>query len=100
MNTFSFGDNQRFFPRVPYASELLVVNDREAWRTGLQDISEGGCSVFRPRDCDLAEGTLVRLFFVNGPGRSVAIDARVARDDDRCLGFEYHEPQSVPPAPR
>ena len=99
MNQSPFRDNQRFFARVPYASELVVVNDREAWRTGLQDISEGGCSVFRPRDCDLVEGTLVRLFFVNGPGRSLAIDARVARDDERCLGFEYHEQQSIPPAP-
>ena len=99
MNQSLFRDNQRFFARVPYASELVVVNDREAWRTGLQDISEGGCSVFRPRDCDLVEGTLVRLFFVNGPGRSLAIDARVARDDERCLGFEYHEHQSIPPTP-
>ena len=32
-------------------------------------------------------------------GDAVAIDARVARDDARCLGFEYHEPQTVPPAP-
>ncbi len=96
--SFTFSDNQRFFPRVPYASELVVVSDREAWRTGLQDISEGGCSVFRPHDCDLVEGTLVRLFFINGPGRSFGIDARVARDDARCLGFEYHVPQAIPPA--
>lgn len=97
MNQQQSRDDQRYFRRVPYASELVVVHDREAWRTGLQDVSEGGCSAFRPRDCDLAEGALVRLFFVNGPGRAVGVDARVARDDARCIGFEYHEQQSIPP---
>ncbi len=98
MNPPSSGGNQRFFDRVPYAADLLVVHEREAWRTGLRDVSAGGCSAFRPADCDLEEGTLVRLFFVDGPGRAIGIDARVARDDPRSLGFEYHEPQPVPPA--
>ena len=99
MNQQQSRNNQRFSPRVPFASELVVVHDREAWRTGLQDVSEGGCSALRPRDCDLIEGALVRLFFVNGPGRAVGVDARVARDDPRCIGFEYHELQSIPPTP-
>ena len=91
--------NQRWSARVPYASQLLVVHERAAWRTQLQDISEGGCATFRPTDCDLEVGLLVKLFFVDRPGRAIAIDARVARDDARSLGFEYHEPQTIPPAP-
>lgn len=91
-------DNQRTAARVPYASQLLVIHGQDAWCTELQDISEGGCGVFRPADCDLEVGLLVRLFFVDGPGRTVGINARVARDDRRSLGFEYHEPQHIPPA--
>jgi hypothetical protein len=92
--------NQRWSPRVPYASQLLVVHDREAWSAELQDISEGGCGIFRPEACDLEVGLLVRLYFYDGPGYAVGVDARVARDDPRSLGFEYHEPQTIPPSPR
>ncbi len=91
--------NQRNSLRVPYASRLLVVHDRVAWRADLQDLSEGGCAVSRPEDCTLEIDALVRLFFVDSPGRTVGIDARVARDDSRSLGFEYHEPQIFPDAP-
>jgi c-di-GMP-binding flagellar brake protein YcgR len=87
----------RWATRVPYASLLLVVRDGEAWRTELLDISEGGCSVFPPEQCSLEVGELVQLFFLDAPGRAVAINALVARNDQRSLGFEYHEPQSVPP---
>ena len=90
--------NERSSPRVPYASQLMVVHGADAWRTELQDISEGGCGVFRPQDCDLEVGLLVRLFFIDEPGRAVGLDARVARDDQLSLGFEYHDPQSIPPS--
>lgn len=93
-------DDKRFADRVPFAAELLVVRDDAAWRAELTDLSAGGCGAFRPEDCDLEEDALVRLFFLAGPGRAVAVDARVARDDPRRLGFEYHEPQLVPPQPR
>lgn len=91
-------ENLRWSFRVPYASELLVVHGRCAWRTELQDISEGGCGVFLPEDCTLEVGVLVNLFFVDEPGRAPAIDARVARVDARSVGFEYLEPQAIPPA--
>jgi hypothetical protein len=84
---------------MPYGLQLVVVHERAAWRTQLRDVSEGGCGAARPADCDLEIGLLVRLFFIDAPGRAIGIDARVARDDSRSLGFEYHEPQSVPPAP-
>jgi hypothetical protein len=93
-------DDKRFDDRVPFAAELLVVRDDAAWRAELTDLSAGGCGAFRPADCDLEEDALVRLFFLAGPGRAVAVDARVARDDPRRIGFEYHEPQAIPPRPR
>jgi hypothetical protein len=89
--------NQRWSQRVPYASQLLVVHGREAWSAELQDISEGGCGIFRPSDCNLEVGLLVRLYFIDAPGLAVGVDARVARDDQRSLGFEYHELQTIPP---
>ena len=96
--TASF-DDQRFADRVPYASGLVVLHGNEAWRTALLDMSEGGCGAFRPLDCTLEVDVLVRLFFFAGPGRAIGVDARVARDDARGMGFEYLEPQAVPPQP-
>ena len=90
-------DDKRFADRVPFAAELLVVREDEAWRAELTDLSAGGCGAFRPSDCDLEEGVLVRLFFMGEPGRAVVVNARVARDDPHRLGFEYHEPQQIPP---
>lgn len=90
---------QRDADRVPYASDLIVLCGNEAWRTELLDVSEGGCGAFRPRDCTLEVDVLVRLFFMDGPGHAIGVDARVARDDGRGLGFEYLEPQAIPPQP-
>jgi hypothetical protein len=94
----SAGD-QRFAGRVPYASELIVLHGNEAWRTALLDVSAGGCGAFRPDDCTLEVDLLVRLFIMDGPGHAVGVDARVAREDDHGLGFEYLEPQALPPQP-
>jgi len=90
--------NQRSSPRVPYAAQMLVVRGGQAWLVELQDLSEGGCGIFRPTVCDLEVGHIVRLFFFDQPGPALGIDARVARIEARTLGFEYHEPQAVPPA--
>lgn len=91
--------NQRSSNRIPYAAELVVVSGRHAWRAELTDLSEGGCGVFRPFECDLEEGLLVQLFFLDETGHGEGVDARVARDDPRRLGFEYHEPRPLPPLP-
>lgn len=90
--------NQRSSPRVPYAAQIFVVRGGKAWLVELQDLSEGGCGIFRPAACDLEVGDIVRLYFTDQPGPALGIDARVARVEARTLGFEYHEPQSVPPA--
>lgn len=92
--------NQRSSPRVPYAARMLVVRSDKAWLVELQDLSEGGCGIFRPAGCDLEVGHIVRLFFFEHPGPALGIDARVARVEARTLGFEYHETQSIPPARR
>ncbi len=90
--------NQRSSPRVPYAARMMVVRGASAWLVELQDLSEGGCGIFRPSDCKLEVGDVVRLFFFEHPGPALGIDARVARVEPRTLGFEYHDIQSVPPA--
>ena len=52
MNPPSSGGNQRFFDRVPYAAELLVVHEREAWRTDSTAVRPVSASVtVWPRDC-------------------------------------------------
>ncbi len=90
----------RFSPRVPYAARVMVIRGEDAWLAELVDLSEGGCGLFRPEDCDIEVAEVVQLVFVEEPGPAVLVGARVARVHDGLLGFEYHEPQQVPPVRR
>ena len=89
---------RRLADRVPFAARVMIVHATSAWFAELLDLSEGGCAVFRPTGCELDEEALVRLFFHDGDGPAVVVAARVARTDGTRIGFEYHEPQTVPPA--
>lgn len=86
--------------RVPYAVQVLVLHDPDAWLAEAVDLSHSGCGLFRPPGCRLEEGNLVRLCFLTDLGALPIVTARVARVSDRHLGFEYHEPQAIPPGPR
>jgi hypothetical protein len=90
-------DHQRFADRVPYAAQVMVLRDNDAWVGEVKDLSEGGCGLFRTPDCDLDVAEVVLLVFFEGPGRAVSVPARVARVSSGSLGFEYHEPQTIPP---
>lgn len=97
------GNCPRASDRVRYAARLLVLRGDKAWLVTVRDLSTGGCGVFRPDKCDLEAEQIVQLFFLiedNAP--AVSVSARVARVTARQIGFEYHEPQAVPPsaAPR
>ena len=89
---------RRLADRVPFAARVMIVHTTSAWFAELLDLSEGGCAVFRPAGCELEDEALVRLFFYDGDGPAVVIAARVARGDGARIGFEYHEPQAVPPS--
>ena len=91
-------DCQRFSERVPYAAQVLVLRDGDAWLGEVKDLSEGGCGLFRTADCDLDVAEVVLLVFFELPGRAVTVPARVARVNSGSLGFEYHEPQTIPPS--
>ena len=91
-------DYQRFSDRVPYAAQVMVLREAQAWVGEVKDLSEGGCGLFRTPDCDLEEAQVVLLVFFDGPGLAVTVPARVARVSGGSLGFEYHEPQSIPPS--
>jgi len=90
-------NNHRFSDRVPYAARVMVIRGPQAWVGEVVDLSEGGCGLFRPDECDLEVAEIVQLVFFEEPGPAVLVDARVARVENGSLGFEYHEPQSVPP---
>ncbi len=84
--------------RVPFAARLMVVRGTVAWFVDLLDLSEGGCAVFRPEGSTLEEEQVVHLFFyMQDSAPAVMVPARVARINDRQIGFEYHESQTVPP---
>lgn len=89
--------DHRFSDRVPFAARVLVVRGDEAWLGEVMDLSEGGCGLFRPADCRVDVADVVQLVFFDQPGPAVLVGARVARVQDGVLGFEYHEPQQVPP---
>lgn len=91
-------NDHRFSDRVPYAARVMVIRGAQAWLGEVKDLSEGGCGLFRPADCALDVAEIVQLVFFEEPGPAVVVDARVARVENGSLGFEYHEPQAVPPA--
>lgn len=90
-------NDHRFAPRVPYAARVMVVRGEEAWLGEVVDLSEGGCGLFRPEGCNLQVAEVVQLVFFDEPGPAVLVGARVARVQEGLLGFEYHDPQQVPP---
>jgi hypothetical protein len=91
-------NDHRFSDRVPYAARVMVICGQQAWLGEVKDLSEGGCGLFRPASCTLDVAEIVQLVFFEEPGPAVVVDARVARVENGSLGFEYHEPQAVPPA--
>jgi hypothetical protein len=96
----ALNEDRRDGNRVPYASRVMIVRAESAWFAQLLDLSTGGCAVFRPDGCVLHEDEVVRLFFYqDGETAAVIVPARVARADDSRIGFEYHDPQTVPPTP-
>ena len=85
--------------RVPFASRVMIVRGETAWFAQLLDLSAGGCGVFRPPGCDLAEEELVRLFFYQDEETvAVNVPARIAHIDALRIGIEYHDEQCIPPA--
>lgn len=90
--------NRRAGDRVPFAMQVMVVHGELAWAADVLDLSQGGCGVFRPPACVLREGNVARLMFFQGAGPAVPVSARIARVTERHIGFEYHEPQTVPPS--
>jgi len=92
-------EDRRDGDRVPFASRVMIVRAEAAWFAQLLDLSSGGCGVFRPDGCVLHEDEVVRLFFYqDGETAAVIVPARVARMDEGRIGFEYHDPQTVPPS--
>lgn len=85
--------------RMPYPIKVLIQYSDLAWAADALDLSEGGCGVFRPPGCLLHVGNVAQLYFFEGPGPAVRVSARIARVTERHIGFEYHEPQQVPPVP-
>jgi hypothetical protein len=90
--------NNRWSDRVPFAARVMVLRDDTAWLGEVKDLSEGGCGLFRPRECNLEVAQIVKLVFFEEAGPAVVVDARVARVENGSLGFEYHDTQQVPPA--
>lgn len=90
-------NDRRWAERVPYACLVTVVKDEQAWLAEVQDMSNGGCGIFRPARWTLQEADVVVLVFHEGPGPAAVVGARVAWIGETDVGFEYHEEQAIPP---
>lgn len=90
---------QRWGDRLPGTGRVMIVRGESAWFAELLDCSEGGCGMARPAHCTLELDDVVRLFFYSDTRPVVIVTARVARLTEDQVGIEYHEAQSVPPAP-
>ncbi len=90
--------DRRAGDRVPFAFQVMIVFDEQAWVADVLDLSEGGCGVFRPEACALREGNVAQLYFFERAGAAVHVSARLARVTQRHLGFEYHDLQTIPPS--
>ena len=91
------GTARRDSDRVPFAAQLLVLHAGRGWFVNLYDLSAGGCAVFRPADWSPQVDDLVQLFFRRNQGPANDVAARIARVTATLVGFEYHDPQPVPP---
>lgn len=85
--------------RMPYPMKVLVQYSDMAWVADVLDLSVGGCGIYRPAGCLLNPGNVAQLFFFEGTGPAVRVSACIARITERHIGFEYHEPQHIPPTP-
>lgn len=98
-NNESDETGQRWAARKSGAGRVMIVRGESAWFAEMLDCSEGGCGLSRPADCTVELDDVVRLFFYSDTHPVVIVTARVARLTDTQIGIEYHEPQSIPPAP-
>jgi len=89
--------NRRDNERLLFAAEVLIAREDRAWRSAVLDLSGGGCALLRPDHFNLHLGAVVSIHFIAGSGPGPVVGARLARIGPRDLGFEYHEPQAIPP---
>jgi hypothetical protein len=91
--------DKRRSPRFDYECSVLIqVGEDVGYFTFMENISAAGCCIHKPKNLTaLARGSKVRLFHNLGRGRSEAVDATVVWSNDNFLGFEYANPQELPP---
>jgi hypothetical protein len=91
--------DKRRSPRFDYECSVLIqLGDDLGWFSFMENISAAGCCIHKPKNLTgLPRGTQVRLFHNFGRSRNEAVPATIVWSNDNFLGFEYANPQTLPP---
>lgn len=93
----SNNEERRRAPRRDYDCLVLVAYGDEGFLGHVDNVSASGCCISRPEDWSLANGTEVRLFLLIDLRHVFCAAARVVWSSAQFVGFQYLEPQPLPP---
>jgi len=76
---------------------VLIAKGTEAFLGDIENVSATGCCVTRPQDWALDNGSDVILYLLIDDAHVFGALARVVWANAQWIGFEYREPQPLPP---
>jgi hypothetical protein len=91
-------DERRRAPRHDYDCAVLIARGAEGFLGQIENVSATGCCVTRPHDWTLAVASEVILYLLIDGRHVFGAPARVVWANAHSIGFEYLEPQPLPPA--
>jgi hypothetical protein len=80
---------KRRHPRLAVFSAAMVVIGDDGYLTEVQDLSQGGVRVGRPRHWQGVMGTDCRVFLIFDQETVIGLASRVVRVGDTDLGLEF-----------
>jgi hypothetical protein len=80
---------KRRHPRLAVFSAAMVVIGDDGYLTEVQDLSQGGLRVGRPRHWQGASGIECRVFLIFDQETVIGLGAKVVRVGDTDLGLEF-----------
>lgn len=86
-------------PRFDFECTVLIqIGGDIAYFSFMENVSSAGCCIHKPKNLTgLPRGSQVKLFHNLGRSRSEAVPATVVWANENFLGFEYKDPQALPP---
>ncbi len=80
---------KRRHPRLAVFSAAMLVIGDDGFLTEVQDLSQGGARVGKPRHWQLGAGVDCRVFLIFDQETVIGLAARVVRAGEHDLGLEF-----------